>query len=142
MDITVATPALLFPAISLLLLAYTNRFLAIASLIRSLHDTWKTTGESKILLQIQNLRLRVRFIRDMQALGVMAISFCVGSMLLLFLQYERSGQILFCLSLFFMLGSLVLSMLEIYHSVGALNVQLQDIEKERKNQDQRPSSPT
>lgn len=128
MSLSVSTPALLFPAISLLLLAYTNRFLAVASLIRSLHDVWKSTQETHLVLQIQNLRRRVRLIRDMQALGVMAISACVGSMLMLFLEVESWGAALFFLSLCLMLASLVLSMLEIFLSVGALNVVLQDLQ--------------
>jgi hypothetical protein len=128
MTLNVSTPALLFPAISLLMLAYTNRFLAIASLIRSLHDVWKSTQEDHLLLQIQNLRRRVRLIRDMQALGVTAISSCVGSMLMLFLELENWGAGLFFLSLCLMLASLVLSMLEIFLSVGALNVVLQDLQ--------------
>jgi hypothetical protein len=36
-QLSLTTPALLFSAISLLLLAYTNRFLAYASVVRNLH---------------------------------------------------------------------------------------------------------
>jgi hypothetical protein len=78
MELSITTPALLFPAISLLMLAYTNRFLAIANLIRNLHDKYKKDpNEKHIVAQIRNLRVRIRLIRNMQAFGVISFLFCV-----------------------------------------------------------------
>jgi Protein of unknown function (DUF2721). len=48
MEINLTTPALLFPAISLLLLAYTSRFLALAALMRELHVRYKTQPDPRI----------------------------------------------------------------------------------------------
>jgi hypothetical protein len=39
MELPITTPALLFPAISLLMISYTARFLHLANLARSLHAT-------------------------------------------------------------------------------------------------------
>ena len=72
MELTVNIPALLFPAISLIMLAYTNRFLALAALVRSLKAKYEE-GEKNIGLQnqIKNLRYRLRLIKNMQAFGVL-----------------------------------------------------------------------
>ena len=84
MDISITTPALLFPAISLLLLAFTNRFLALASLIRQLHASYKSDPDEILFGQIANLRYRINLIRDMQAYGVSSLLLCVVCMLVLF----------------------------------------------------------
>ena len=85
MSISITTPALLFPAITLLLLAYTNRFLAVATLIRSLHRKQVETPEKSVLAgQIKNLRLRIRLIKNMQIFGVISFLFCVITMMLVF----------------------------------------------------------
>ena len=69
MDITLTTPALLFPTVSLLMLAYTNRFLTIATIIRNLHDRYRESQSDNLLGQIANLRYRVYLIRNMQIAG-------------------------------------------------------------------------
>ena len=131
MGIDLTTPALLFPAISLLLLAYTNRFLALASLIRSLYARYQTERDERILAQIGNLRLRVALIRMMQATGVLSLLVCVVCMFALFAGFERWGKVAFGASLVLMMISLALSVWEIQISVRALNIQLSDLEKER-----------
>ena len=130
MDITLTTPALLFPAISLLLVAYSNRFLAIGSRIRTLHGLYKT--EKNILLagQIQNLRKRVLLIRNMQALGVASLFCCVFCMFTLFAGKLLLGKIIFACSLLLLMGSLSLSFREILISVKALNLELSDMEND------------
>jgi hypothetical protein len=128
MDINVTTPALLFPAISLLLLAYTNRFLALASLIRNLHDRYQAKPDEGIIAQIDNLRYRVILIRNMQAFGVMSLLLCVICMFILFAGQMTLGKITFGISLVLMMISLGLSIREIQVSVNALNVQLKDLE--------------
>ena len=99
MELTLTTPALLFPAISLLLLAYTNRFLTLANLIRELHRSYKTNPEDIIIAQMANLRYRVHLIRNMQIYGVSSFFGCVLSMLFLFAGQNLAGKITFGISL-------------------------------------------
>jgi len=124
MEITLNTPALLFPAISLLLLAYTNRFLAIANLIRGLRKLYDTDHDQNILSQIRNLQTRIMIIRNMQALGIGSLLMCVVCMFALFLDEEFLGKLLFGASLVLMMGSLILSLREIIISVNALTLEL------------------
>ena len=129
MELTLNVPAILFPTVSLLLLAYTNRFLALASLIRNLHAQYKNEPSSLIWEQIKNLRLRVKLIRDMQVLGVFSLFLCVLCMLLIFEEKMRLAKYVFGGSLLTLLISLCLSIAELYISIKALNIQLSDIEE-------------
>ena len=130
MDLELTTPALLFPAISLLLLAYTNRFLTVAGLIRSLHERYTQQPDDKIIAQLSNLRYRVDLIRRMQGYGVTSLLLCVVCMFVLFAGQMLIGQITFGISLILMMISLALSVREIHVSVEALDVQMTDIEEE------------
>lgn len=132
MSLDLATPALLFPAISLLLLAYTNRFLTIATLIRSLHEKYKKEYDPLLVAQIRNLRLRTRLIRDMQVLGVISLFLSALCMLLLFQGYMSAAKYTFGAGLLFLLASLAISVWEIQISIKALNVQLSDMGGEEK----------
>jgi hypothetical protein len=127
MEISINTPALLFPAISLLLLAFTNRFLALANLVRQLHANYKENPDSILLGQIDNLHYRIRLIRDMQAYGAGSILFCTISMFALFAGWNEVGKWIFAVSLVLMALSLILSIREIQVSVGALDLHLKDI---------------
>ena len=127
-SLELTTPALLFPAISLLLLAYTNRFLTLAGLIRELHGRYLEGHEDTVLGQIVNLRARVRLIRAMQALGVVSFFGCVLCMFSLFFGLLLVAQGVFALSLLLLMVSLGLSVWEIQMSVGALDLQLRDLE--------------
>jgi len=124
-----STPALLFPAISLLLLAYTNRFLGIASVIRGLHGKINDTNKDIISRQIVSLKKRVKLVIWMQILGVLSITFCVIAMFLLFFKLVLSGQVVFCISLIFMLMSLALSLYELRVSGHALTIELEDMDQ-------------
>lgn len=128
---TLTTPALLFPAISLLLLAYTNRFLALANVIRTLHAQYKVRPEKIILKQIHNLRRRVILIRNMQALGVFSFFLSVFCMFLLFNGYDVYAKYIFGIGLFCLMLSLLISLWEINISVKALNYHLSDIESDQ-----------
>ncbi|MBN2549082.1 MAG: DUF2721 domain-containing protein [Anaerolineales bacterium] len=128
MTIDLTTPALLFPAISLLLLAYTNRFLTLANLIRELHARYQQSHDQLIPGQIANLRYRVVLIRNMQAFGVASLLLCVVCMFVLFLGWVTVGEWIFALSLVLMAISLLLSFREIQVSVDALNIRLRDLE--------------
>jgi hypothetical protein len=129
MELTLNAPALLFPTVSLLLLAYTNRFLALATLIRNLHAQYKTEPSPLIWAQIKNLRLRVKLIRDMQVLGVFSLFLCVLCMLLIFEGKMLLAKYLFGGSLLTLMASLGISIAELYISIKALNIQLSDIEE-------------
>jgi hypothetical protein len=129
MNIDLTTPALLFSTISLLLLAYTNRFLALAKVIRTLHREYQKTPDPLAAAQILNLRKRVNLIRDMQMLGVASLLSCTVCMGLLFAGMVFLGKVVFAVSLLLMVGSLTISLIEIRISVGALNLQLCDMEK-------------
>jgi magnesium-transporting ATPase (P-type) len=127
--ITLATPALLFSAISLLMLAFTNRFLALAALVRSLHAAYKERPDEVLYGQIRNLRTRIHLIRWMQVAGIASLLLCVFSMLLIYLQELRAAQVVFGAELVLMIVSLALSTWEIQISVHALDLHLADIEK-------------
>ncbi|WP_290648175.1 DUF2721 domain-containing protein [Aquisalimonas sp.] len=137
MELTLATPALLFPAISLLLLAFTNRFLALATLIRDLQARYQDTHEQAVMQQIENLRRRVVLIRNMQVLGVTSLFLCVFCMLVLLAGWVIPAQGLFVVSLMLMMLSLALSVREIQISVDALNIQLSGIADGRAEGSQR-----
>lgn len=129
MELTLTTPALLFPAISLLLLAYTNRFLTLANLIRELHRSYKSNPEEIIIAQMTNLRYRVSLIRNMQIFGVSAFFGCVLAMFFLFSGEALIGKIVFGASLVLLMVSLAISLREVQVSVDALNYRLSDLEK-------------
>ena len=127
MNLELATPALLFSATSLILLAYTNRFLTIAQIIRSLKKNYDEDRNSTILEQIKNLNLRLNLIRYMQLFGVLSLFLSVFAMLLLFINQQLTGIYLFGFSLFSLLVSLGISFWEISISVSALQLHLSDL---------------
>ena len=127
MTLTIDTPALLFSATSLILLAYTNRFLTIAQIVRGLKKTYDEKENKTILIEIANLNLRLTLIRYMQLAGVLSLFLSVFAMLILFFEYQLSGIILFGASLLALLISLGISFWEISISVKALQVHLKDL---------------
>ncbi|MDH5393384.1 MAG: DUF2721 domain-containing protein [Gammaproteobacteria bacterium] len=127
-DITLTTPALLFPAISLLLVAYTNRFNALTSRIRSMSASYKTLPDSLLMLQMQSLRRRVCIIRNMQGFGIASLFMCVICMFTLFGEFVFAGKVIFAVSLMMMLISLAYSLYEVLLSVHALNLELNALE--------------
>ncbi len=135
MALEISTPALLFPAISLLLLAYTNRFLALATIIRKLHDDHLKAPNAKYIGQIDNLRRRILLIRDMQTLGVGSLLSCTLCMAVLFAGLASVGTFFFWISLALMVGSLTLSIVEIRMSIGALELHLQEIALQNVNKE-------
>ena len=128
MEITLTTPALLFPAVSLLLLAFTNRFLAIATLIRQLHSNYVKDPENVVEGQLKNLRKRLYLIRLMQLFGVLSLFLCVLAMFLLYVESMLWGEVVFGISLVSLLFSLFVSMREIQLSTRALDIELSDME--------------
>ncbi|MDF2156997.1 DUF2721 domain-containing protein [Algoriphagus sp. CAU 1675] len=136
MELQLSTPALLFSAITLLMLAFTNRFLAIANLIRGLHKNFLKDPNSEIIVkQIENLRLRLKLIKTMQLFGVFSFLMCVVCMYLLFQGFTAAANWVFVASMLSLLVSLVISLFEIQFSTKALNLELsgmEDIFKKRK----------
>jgi hypothetical protein len=124
MDITLTTPAMLFPAISLLLLAYTNRFLALASIIRNFDFSDSNENDQG---QIENLRSRIQLIKNMQGAGMGSFFLCVLSMLDIYAEYQTVGSTIFASSLVLLLYSLWLSVREIHISVEALDMHLSNL---------------
>jgi hypothetical protein len=129
-EISINTPALLFPAITLLMLAYTNRFLSLATLIRKLHDEYSgSEKQENILNQIKNIRTRLNLIRYMQSFGVISFLCCVLCMYAIFRNWMQLANWIFAASLIFLLLSIILSLLEINKSTRALELQLSNIEE-------------
>jgi hypothetical protein len=129
MELTIQTPALLFPAVSLLLIAYTNKFLAIANLIRKLYSDYKDEEQEHLLEQIRNLRKRLQLIRWMQVFGVGSILLCVVTMFFVYEGWQIWAKILFALSLLLMIASLFITLFEIFLSAGTLRLLLKDLEE-------------
>jgi hypothetical protein len=129
MDINLTTPALLFPAISLLMLAFTNRFVSLANVIRTLNDRYQTDPNDNILKQIANLRYRVHLIRNMQIAGAASLLCCAVSMFTLFAGWLEAGKWIFGIALVLMTVSLAISIRELQISVGALDLLLKGMEK-------------
>lgn len=129
MELTLTTPALLFPAMSLLFLAYTNRFLHLAALTRDLYAKYKAAPDPKLKGQLFNLRERLGIIRNMQLSGVLCFFLCALSMFLIFAGQAFVGTIVFGASLIFLLISLAFSLRELQISIDALMLQIHDLDE-------------
>jgi len=127
--LTLTTPALLFSAVSLILLAYTNRFLSYAQVIRNLYDKFVANPDSVLKAQIENLRKRLYLIRSMQILGVLSLFFCVAAMFLTYIDYQSVAWWVFGIGLLLLIASLAVSVWEIQISVKALELHLENMEK-------------
>ena len=128
MEINLTTPALLFPTVSLLHLAYTNRFLSLATAIRKLHADYKVARDPAYLDQIETLRWRIRLVRNMQFCGVVSLLLCTVCMFLIFCGLIEPAIVIFVISLGAVIVSLIYSLVEIQSSVRALDLHLQNIE--------------
>jgi hypothetical protein len=131
-ELTLTTPAVLFSAISLIMLAYTNRFLAYAAVIRSLHAKYLEKEEETLIEQIKNLKLRLNLTRWMQIFGITSLLGCVLTMFLIYIDQHTIAIWIFGFSLVLLIVSLTLLIKEIHISVHALRLHLSDIEKHLK----------
>jgi hypothetical protein len=127
-ELTLTTPALLFSAISLIMLAYTNRFLAYASVVRSLKDKFIEEMDDSLLEQIRNLRLRLNLTRYMQIMGISSLLLCVLTMFLIYIDFNQAAVWIFGVALLLLISSLALLIREIQISTRALGLHLSDIE--------------
>ena len=128
-ELTLTTPALLFSAVSLILLAYTNRFLSYAQLIRNLKEEHIQNPSKVTKGQIDNLRRRLHLTKNMQFLGVTSLFLCVITMFLIYIGFYLTSAYVFGVALVCLIGSLGVSIYEIYISVRALEIHLKDMEK-------------
>ncbi len=133
MTLEISTPALLFPAVSLLFLSYTNRFLHLAALVRKLHGDWLNNHDNSLMVQIENLKSRLVLIRWMQLLGALSLLLCMVSMLAILMQYPQPALWIFFAAVLLMAGSLAALVREVLISGGALKILLEQVE-DRANQ--------
>jgi hypothetical protein len=131
--IDISTPAIVFPALSVLMLAYTNRFIAISKRVRSLHEEYLSESSQVIYRQINVMHKRLTYIRNMQILAIFGFLINVISIFLILLNIEVLATYMFATSLIFIAASLAVAMLEIYHSVNALSLQLDEDENQWKS---------
>ena len=131
-ELTLTTPALLFSAISLIMLAYTNRFLAYAAVIRNLHDKYLEKMDESLLQQINNLKLRLNLTRYMQIFGITSLLLCVLTMFLIYIDQHVVAVWVFGIALILLIISLTLLIKEIHISAQALKLHLSDIENHLK----------
>lgn len=127
-ELTLTTPALLFSAISLIMLAYTNRFLAYATVVRSLHDTYLKNKDAVLIKQIKNIKQRLYLTRSMQIFGISSLLFCVVTMFLIYIELNQLAIWVFGMALLLLIISLALLIVEIQISVKALEHHISDIE--------------
>lgn len=132
-ELTLITPTFLFSAISLLLLAYTNRFLSYAQLVRLLKDKYMEDHSALTHAQIMNLRKRLYLTKNMQMLGVGSLLLCVATMFLIYIGCQIISVYVFGLALLLLIISLIISVLEIRISAKSLDIYLSDMEKVRKD---------
>lgn len=128
-ELTLATPALLFSAVSLIMLAYTNRFLSYAQLVRTLKDQYIRQHSEVTAAQIENLRRRLYLTRSMQVLGISSLLLCVVTMFLTYVGFQLLSVYVFGIALLLLIASLGVSVWEIHISVKALEIHLKDMEK-------------
>ena len=128
MELGIGTPALLFSTVSLLMIAFTNRFMSMASLIRGLHEKFQLNPDDSILKQIQNLRLRMKLIQYMQIIAIFSLILSVVCMFLLFMDEQLIARWFFGIGLLGMCIALGMSAWEIIISTKALEVELSDME--------------
>ena len=126
-ELTLTTPSLLFSAVSLILLAYTNRFISYASLVRTLKEKHQQTHDPKDIAQIANLRKRLYLTRSMQILGLLSLLFCVVSMFFIYISWQIIAACIFGIGLLLLAASLCVCIWEINISVNALEIHLQDM---------------
>ena len=128
MELSLSIPALLFPAISLSMLAYNARYLAIAALIRQLHKQYQAEATAILSKQVRLLKRRLEIIKQMQAVAIISFLMSAVSMLLIYLQWSFWANLCFGTSLLCLIISLILSLIEVILSTRALGIQLSDMQ--------------
>lgn len=130
MELTFGTPAILFSTVSLLLLAFTNRFLALANLIRGMHEKYKEEKDSNVVVQIKSLLVRIQLIRNMQIISILSLLFSAISLLLIFVNTQIGAKWCFGIALVLQIIALIMSVIEISISNKALKLEVSDMKDE------------
>lgn len=130
-ELTLTTPSIMFSAISLILLAYTNRFLAYAQLVRNLKAEFDKEQTQITELQLANITKRLYLTRSMQIFGVTSLFFCVACTLFIYIDMQIIAAVTFGISLLLLMTSLAISVKEILISVKALEYHLDDMKKKK-----------
>jgi len=134
-DFSLSTPTLLFSAVSLILLAYTNRFMGYGQLVRSLYEKFQENKDDMLLYQIRNLRQRLHLVRFMQLFGILSLFLCVVSMFLIYINVHQLALIAFGIALLLLILSLAVSAWEIHISTLAVEMHLRDMENFAKKEE-------
>ena len=132
-ELSLTTQALLFSAISLIMLAYTNRFLAYAAVVRNLHAKYQERQDAILLDQIKNLSIRLQLTRWMQIFGIVSLLLCVLTMFLIYIELHTLAVYIFGVALILLIISLGLLIREIQISVDALSLHISDINEQLKH---------
>jgi uncharacterized membrane protein YdfJ with MMPL/SSD domain len=131
-ELTLITPSFLFSAVSLILLAYTNRFLSYAQLVRILKDRYMEDHSAITHAQIMNLRKRLYLTKNMQLFGVASLLLCVATMFLIYIGFHEISAYVFGVALLSLIISLGLSVWEIQISAKSLEIYLGKMEDKAK----------
>ena len=125
MEIT--TPALVFPAISLLFIAYTNRLHTLSVLIRSMtKNDNKDLKNNETKDQLEILKKRVLYIKRMQVFGILSFIFCLFTIICLYIELDNIANYFFGLALFLLVASLLFALFETLQSTEALSIHLKN----------------
>jgi hypothetical protein len=127
-EMTFSTPAILFSTVSLLFIAFTNRYIAISGLVRDLHEEFANGRRKAVIPQIKNLRIRLKLIQTMQLISIFSLLFSSGSMFYIFFEYQITAKTLFGFGLLSQFIALCISAWEVTMSTKALNIELSDME--------------
>lgn len=130
MNLSITTPILLFPALSLILLAYTAKFAHLANLVRNLYKQYSESESEELLFQIRNIKLRIHLIKWMQGFGTASFCLCMVSIFMLFVKWDLAGQSFFWISLVLLFIAIYFSLQEIWLSTRALTIVISEVYKQ------------
>ncbi len=122
--LTLTAPSVVFGAISLIFLAYTNRYLTLATVIRKLHATWRQTRDETLKSQITVLRERVTLITCIQISGLVSLFLAILSIIAILSGSQPWAAILFFFSLALMIVFIIIALIEVCKSAQALDIEL------------------
>src|SRR5512141_2422107 len=121
--LSISIPALIFPAISLLFISYTTRFLGLTSVARAMLREHLADPQPHWEVQLRSLRHRLHLIRRMQLLGLASIILAALSMGAIANGFPLTGQVFFVGALAGFVGSLGFCVHEIRLSIDAIEVE-------------------
>ena len=125
-------PALLFPAIPLMMISFGNRYTSLATLIRKIHDKLITTKSSELVIdhyfdQIKILTRRLTLVRSVQTLSGISFLFNLLTIFTNYINIEVLALNFFGLSVLVFSIAIILFIYEIQLSTKALSKHLEDL---------------